>query len=209
MTFASREEAGRDLGLRLAQRSARPEVVLGLPRGGVVTAAEVAWVLERPLGVLVVRKIGHPRQREFAVGAIAEPDVLLLDEAVLREHHLTREDLDGVIAEETARLRDYMARFHQASDASLAGKSVVIVDDGMATGATAEAAVLSARKQMAREVIVATPVASPDAVKRLGAVADEVVALDIEADFVAVGSHYDYFPQVTDEEVLQQLKDHA
>jgi len=209
MTFASREEAGRDLGLSLAQRGVQPDVVLGLPRGGVVVAAEVARVLERPLGVLVVRKIGHPRHREYAVGAIAEHDVLLLDQSDLRETRVTRDDLDGVIGEEIGRLRDYVRLFHHAGEADLAGKSVVIVDDGMATGATAEAAVLSARKQMAREVMVATPVASADAVRRLGAVANEVVALLIESDFVAVGSHYDYFPQVTDDEVLTLLHDHA
>jgi putative phosphoribosyl transferase len=209
MTFASREEAGRDLGLRLAERSVRPDVVLGLPRGGVVVAAEVARVLERPLGVIVVRKIGHPGHREYALGAIAEHDVLLLDEMALRESQLTRSDLDGVIAEETGRLRDYEERFHQAGGADLAGKNVVIVDDGMATGATAEAAVLSARKQMASEVMLATPVASPDAVGRLRSVADEVVVVLIEPDFMAVGNHYDYFPQIADDEVLTLLHDHA
>lgn len=209
MTFASREEAGRDLGLRLAERNVRPDVVLGLPRGGVVVAAEVARVLERPLGVLVVRKIGHPGHREYALGAIAERDVLLLDESAMRESQLTRDDLDGVIAEETGRLRDYEERFHQAGEVDLAGKNVVIVDDGMATGATAEAAVLSAKKQLAREVILATPVASPDAVVRLQSVANEVFALLIESDFMAVGNHYDYFPQITDDEVLTLLHDHA
>lgn len=209
MTFASREEAGRDLGLRLAQRVVRPDVVMGLPRGGVVVAAEVARVLERPLGVVVVRKLGHPQHREYAVGAIAEHDVLLLDHAALRANQVMRADLDGVIAEETERLRNYVGRFHRAGEVELIGKSVVIVDDGMATGATAEAAVLSAKKQMVREVIVATPVASPDAVKRLGAVADEVVTLIIEPDFVAVGGCYDYFPQITDDEVLTLLHDHA
>jgi len=183
VTFSSREEAGRQLGSYLAARGVQPDVVLGLPRGGVVVASEVARILQRPLDVLVVRKVGHPRYREFAVGALAEHDVVLLDKAAMLESRVVPADLDDVIAEETGRLRDYQAKFHAPGEQLLSGKTVLIVDDGLATGSSAEAAVVSAKKQLARKVILATPVASPDAVERLKAVADEVISLMIDPDF--------------------------
>src|SRR5579863_148133 len=112
MTFSSREEAGRELGERLLEQGVKPDVVLGLPRGGVVVAAEVAKILQCRLDVLAVRKIGHPRQREFAVGALAEPDVVLLDVSVTEEMKIAEPELQAVIAEEAARLRSYETRFH-------------------------------------------------------------------------------------------------
>ena len=185
------------------------DVILGLPRGGVVVAAEIARILQQQLGVLVVRKIGHPRYREFAVGALAEHDVVLLDQTAMRESHVVPAELEKIIAEETERLHDYERQFHHAGEPTLANKSVMIVDDGLATGATAEAAVRSAKKQMARRVIVAVPVASPDAMARLNAVADEVIALLVDPDFDAVGRYYYHFPQTTDEEVMALLHIHA
>lgn len=205
MIFSSREDAGRELGQRLLERGVKPDVVLGLPRGGVVVAAEVARILECPLDVLVVRKIGHPRQREFAVGALAEPDVVLLDGAVVEETRVVDFDLQEVIAEEKERLRSYQAKFHGADRVLLEGKTVTIVDDGVATGWTAEAAIVSARKQGAGRVMVASPVASSHAVERLSPVADEVIALMVDADFGAVGQYYKFFPQTTDEEVLELI----
>src|SRR5277367_6685340 len=107
MLFSSREDAGRELGAWLSGRGIKPDIVLGLPRGGVVVAAEVAKVLQCPLDVLVVRKIGHPRQREFAVGALAEPDVVLLDRVVPEEALIADSGLQEVIPEEKARLQNY------------------------------------------------------------------------------------------------------
>lgn len=205
MTFSSRETAGGELGRQLLGGSVQPDVVLGLPRGGVVVAAQVARMLHRPLGVLVVRKIGHPRHREFAVGALAENGVVLLNTAALEENRVVRADLDKVIAEETERLRDYQAKFHRADAQSLSGKIVLIVDDGLATGATTEAAVMSARNQLAHKIFVAAPVASTHAVDRLNAVADAVIALLVDPDFMAVGQYYSHFPQTTDDEVLALL----
>lgn len=205
MTFASREEAGAELGQRLEDQGIKADIVLGLPRGGVVVAAEVAHILGLPLGVLVVRKIGHPRHREFAVGALAEEGVVLLDRNVLTETHVYPAELDEIIEEESMRLSNYKARFHQAGEQPLADKTVIIVDDGLATGSTAEAAVMSAKKQKASKVIVAVPVASPDAYERLSQAASEVVALLVDPDFVAVGQYYIYFPQTTDEEVNSLL----
>jgi putative phosphoribosyl transferase len=187
----------------------KADVVLGLPRGGVVVAAEVADIMQCPLDVLVVRKIGHPRQREFAVGALAEPDVVLLDKAITEETRVTDSDLRQIIAEETARLQSYRAKFHRADAVSLEGKTVLIVDDGLATGSTTEAAVVSARKQKAQRIIVAAPVASEHAIERLTGAADEVLALVVDPEFAAVGQYYGSFPQTTDEEVLALIHAHA
>lgn len=206
MRFASREAAGRELGQYLAARGIEAEMVAGLPRGGVVVAAEIARVLQLPLRALVVRKIGHPRVREFAVGALAESDVVVLDDSSFGAR---RAELDGIIADERERLRDYQTRFHQPGERALAGGCVLIADDGLATGATAEAAVLSARKQQAGMVIFAVPVASAEGMARLQTVADEVVALEVDSGFSAVGQYYDDFPQTTDHEVVALLKQHA
>jgi len=206
MLFASREDAGRRLGYLLKDRGLQTDLVLGLPRGGVVVAAEVARILHAPLDVLIVRKIGHPLHREFAVGALAEAGVVLLDEWVIGTNPIVRAELGAVIEEETERLKDYQARFHEAGATGLADKSVLLVDDGLATGATTEAAVLSAKKQCARKVIVSAPVASTHAIERLTKSADEVVVLWADPDFDAVGRYYQIFSQTTDEEVLGLLK---
>ncbi len=206
VVFASRQGAGRQLGEFLRQRGISTDGVLGLPRGGAVVAAEVARVLNCPLDVLIVRKIGHPWQREFAVGALAEPDVVIFDESLKWENPLARLELDGVIAEEKERLRAYRAEFHRAAMPALEGKTVLLVDDGLATGATAEAAVISARQQKAARVIIAAPVASEHAVRRLRRVADEVAVLIEDADFEAVGRYYASFSQTTDAEVKALLR---
>lgn len=206
MMFASREDAGVKLGLCLQEQKVRADLVLGLPRGGVVVAAGVARALHLPLDVLVVRKIGHPWQREFAVGALAENGVVLLDEGVIGTNAGLRAELEEVIREEKERLRSYQARFHPKGAPNLKDKAVLLVDDGLATGATTEAAVLSARKRNARAIVVAAPVASTDAVERLARVADEVRVLYADPNFDAVGRYYDAFPQTTDEEVLELLR---
>jgi predicted phosphoribosyltransferase len=206
MTFASREDAGKRLGQWLRDKGVQPDLVLGLPRGGVVVAAEVAHFLNVPLDVLIVRKIGHPLHREFAVGALAEGGVVILDEAVIGSNPIIRVELDEIIEEEKQRLQVYQSRFHQNQTPSVASRTVLLVDDGLATGATTEAAVLSAKSQGARRVVVAAPVASTHAVERLCPIADEVLVLWIDPDFDAVGRYYESFSQTTDEEVLGLLK---
>ena len=182
------------------------DLVLGLPRGGVVVAAEVAALLMLPLDVLVVRKIGHPLHREFAVGALAECGVVVLDDTVIGHNPIIRSELEQVIAEEKQRLENYEGRYHCAPRLHLEHKAVLLVDDGLATGATTEAAVRSAREQGARLITVAAPVASASAVERLAKVADQVVALLVDPEFDAVGRYYDTFAQTTDEEVIGLLK---
>ena len=203
--FASREEAGRRLGEFLISEGVEADLVLGLPRGGVVVAAEVAHALQAPLDVVIVRKIGHPLHREFAVGALAEPDVILLNERVLGQSSIVRAQLDQIIKEERERLRTYQAKFHIDGPPDRTGKTIVLVDDGLATGSTAEAAVISARKQGAHRIVVAIPVASTNAVERLLQVADDVRAILVDPDFDAVGRYYENFKETSDQEVLDLL----
>ncbi len=204
--FASREDAGQKLGSHLKSLGVEADVVLGLPRGGLVVAAEVARVLRTPLDVLIVRKIGHPFHREFAVGALAEKGVVVLDERMAQDHPAVRAELEKVVREETQRLHSYEARFHKTGSPQIANRRVLLVDDGLATGATTQAAALSVRNQGASRVIVSAPVASQNAVERLTNLADETIVLCVDPDFEAVGRYYDIFPQTTDAEVLELLK---
>jgi putative phosphoribosyl transferase len=206
VVFASREDGGQKLGRLLQERGVRVDLVLGLPRGGIVVAAEVARVLGVPLDALVVRKIGHPLHREFAVGAMAEGGVVVFDEVTLGTNPIIRSELAEVIEEEKERLQSYQNRFHRAAGLQLAGRNVLLVDDGLATGATTEAAVLAARRQKAAYITVAAPVASTSGVNRLQRVANDVVVMLIDPEFEAVGRYYRTFTQTTDEEVIQLLK---
>lgn len=210
MSFTSRQDAGKKLGHHLLQEGVNVDLVLGLPRGGVIVAAEVAHILQRPLDVLIVRKIGHPMHREFAVGALAENDIVLLDEKNIDSHEMARAKLAAIIQEEEERLQEYQQKFHHEPRTDISGKSVVLVDDGLATGATMEAAVLSAKKQGAQKVIIAVPVGSTSSLAKLERVADKVISLIDDPDFGAVGAYYEEFSQTTDEEVLDVLRaDHA
>ena len=202
MTFGTREEAGTSLAHLLHDRHVQADIVLGLPRGGVVTAAAVARQLHLPLDILLVRKIGHPQYREFAVGALAEGDVLCLHQEAMAKARVDQAALHDVIEEEKQRLQEYSRRFRSGPIPLLAGRTVLLVDDGLATGATMEAAVLAARQRRAARIIVAVPVASDTAVARLQRSADEVQAVFVDPQFHAVGAYYQHFPQTTDEEVL-------
>jgi putative phosphoribosyl transferase len=206
MMFASREHAGQRLGQYLRHRGISADIVLGLPRGGVVVAAGVAHELSLPLDVLVVRKIGHPLYREFAIGAMAEGGVALLDERVIARNPLLRPELERVLAEEQARLASYKDLFHHGQALEVAGRSVLLVDDGLATGATMEAAVLSLRGRHAGRVIIAVPVASVSAVRRLEKVADAVETIEADSEFEAVGRYYEDFAQTSDDQVLALLQ---
>ena len=210
MSFASRQDAGQQLGHHLLNEGVHVDLVVGLPRGGVVVAAEVAHVLHAPLDILVVRKIGHPLHREFAVGALAENDVVLLDEHALGPNETAHVMVSEVIREEQERLAQYKGKFHQHHEIDFCDKAVLIVDDGLATGRTMEAAVMAARRKGTREVVVAVPVASRTAIATLERVTNGVYALIIDPGFEAVGAYYESFSQTSDEEVVQLLRaEHA
>ncbi len=194
------------LGHYLAERGVQPDIVLGLPRGGVVLAAEVAHRLDAPLDVLVVRKIGHPRHREFAVGAIAEPDIVILDHITIERTHVHSYELRQIIEEEQHRLHEYQAMFERNQPPDISGKNVLIVDDGLATGSTMEVAVKSAHQRNALHVGVAVPVASSSAFARVQTAGAHVYALIVDPEFDAVGRFYDSFAQVEDAEVVELLR---
>lgn len=209
--FADRAQAGAALAGRLAADARRPgTVVLALPRGGVPVAVPVAEALGAPLDVLVVRKLGLPRQPELAMGALAGlgGDVVeVLHEPVLRAARVPPGVLDAVRATERAELRRREAAFRRDLPAlPVAGRPVVVVDDGAATGSTVRAAVAALRRGGAGRVVVALPVCPPDTATALAAAADELVCLRVPSRFLAVGLEYADFAPPSDGEVAGLLR---
>ncbi|HSI92957.1 MAG TPA: phosphoribosyltransferase [Jiangellaceae bacterium] len=210
MAFADRTDAGRQLAGRLEQLRRQDVAVLALPRGGVPVAAEVAARLGAPLDVLVVRKLGVPFQRELAMGAIGEDGVRVLNEEVLRLVHVSDADLAETESDERAELERRTTRYRRGRPrVQLKGKTAVIVDDGIATGATARAACDVARAHGAERIVLAVPVAPPDTVRALAEVADEVVVVEQPSWLSSIGQWYDDFRQTSDEEVVALLDEAA
>jgi putative phosphoribosyl transferase len=209
MYFRNRMEAGRRLGARLATDptiAGQDVVVLGLPRGGVPVAAEVAHELHAPLDVLVVRKIGHPYQPEAGIGAIGEGGVRVIDPRIVAAAGVSPRDLERVEARERAELERRVRRYRGDRPlVSLHRRTAVIVDDGIATGGTARAACQVAKALGAGRVVLATPVCPPDVLSRLAQDADDVVCLATPTPFFAIGEFYEDFRQTSDDEVLAAL----
>ena len=206
--FKNRREAGTQLGQRLAElRLGENLAVFGLPRGGVPVALEVATALRAPLDVIVVRKIGAPFNPELALGAVAFGGVTVWNEALMRECRIDHAALEGVRNRERAELerRERVYRGTRPMP-DVAGKGVVLVDDGIATGATMHAAVLAMRALSPRSVIVAAPTSAVDSVERLETVADGVVALATPEPYYGVGAWYEEFDQLADNEVVRCLE---
>lgn len=205
MIFSDRREAGRKLGEALGERP--KALVLGIPRGGVVVAAEVARITGGTLDVVVPRKLGAPVNPELGIGAVASDGTTVLDERLVDALRVT----DEYIAAEVARQLEEIKRrldIYRAGPSSLdvVGRDVIIVDDGVATGGTAEVALRSLKTQGAHSVVLAVPVAPKESLERLGEIADEVVILATPEPFAAVGQWYGHFPQVSDAEVLDALR---
>jgi len=207
MRFGDRQQAGRRLAARLESFRACDPIVVALPRGGVPVAAEVAARLHAPLDVLVVRKIGHPRQPELAVGALGEDGVVVLDEHSIAQLAVTPEALAVAVARERAELERRVVRYRgKRPRQPVAGRTVIVVDDGLATGASAKAAIEVLGRSGAARIVLAVPVAPADTCDALARLADEVVCLSTPADFRAVGRWYEKFGQVSDEEVAALLQ---
>jgi putative phosphoribosyl transferase len=207
MTFRDRVEAGRLLAERLEYLRGSDLVVLGLPRGGVVAAAEVARAFGAPLDVIVVRKLGVPSQPELAAGAVGEGGVRVLNPAVLRSAGVTDGELAAVekaAQGEVARRVELLRR--GAPRVALTGRTALLIDDGVATGATARAACQAARALGAARVVLAVPIAATQAVVELRGVADEVVTLETSMWMGSIGQWYDDFTQVTDDQVVSLLE---
>lgn len=203
MKFSDRRQAGQRLAQDLQSHAGEAGLlVLGLPRGGIPVAVQVATALRAPLDVLVVRKVGVPWSPEVALGAVASGGTVVINSAIARGAGLTEDDLLPLVEQEKSAV-EKRDRAYRGSQPPLAvsGRPVVIVDDGLATGATMVAAVRALRKMDAARIIVAAPVGSREAVESLRREADEVVCSLVPDPFVAVGSHYDDFCQVSDREV--------
>jgi putative phosphoribosyl transferase len=196
------------LAARLAPYAGRPDViVLALPRGGVPVAFEVAQALGAPLDVFLVRKLGMPGHEEFAIGAIASGGVTVLNEETLRDYGVSGEQVEAVVEAEQRELERRERRYRgDRTFPNLTGRTVVLIDDGLATGSTMRAAVAALREERPARVIVAVPTAPPETCEELRGIVDEMVCLMTPDPFYAVGLWYEDFSQTTDEEVRELLE---
>jgi len=206
--FRNRSEAGNRLGARLDRYKDRNDViVLALPRGGVVTGFEIARMIGAPLDVLIVRKIGFPYQPELAAGAIAETGSVVLNRDIMAMGGLTEEALKPEIDRQKEEIARRIVLYRAGRKLSgLSGKAVILVDDGVATGATMKAAIAALKQEKTAKLVLALPVAPPETAEVLRTMVDEFICLETPLYFMAVGAHYSDFTQVTDEEVVKLLQ---
>ncbi|OGM15099.1 hypothetical protein A3D84_04535 [Candidatus Woesebacteria bacterium RIFCSPHIGHO2_02_FULL_42_20] len=208
--FKNRRAAGQLLAKRikdnLSEFDLQNTVVFGIPRGGVVTAAEVARGLGAQLSIVVTKKIGAPGHEELAVGAVSEDGSKVLDHDLIARLRVKKIDLEKQIATAKAKIQDYKLKF-KTKKLEIKNKTVILVDDGIATGSTVESAVLYLKKKKPKKLVVASPVSSRESYRSIGKMVDEMVVLDTPSAFYAVGQFYRDFPQVTDEEVVELIQE--
>jgi predicted phosphoribosyltransferase len=206
MLFRDRADAGRRLAERLTHLRHEEPIVLALPRGGVTVGYEVARVLGAPLDVIVARKLGAPFQPELGIGAIAPGGVRVLNEEAVRWLGISEEEI-GRIAERESREMERRIRLYRGDQPmpDLRGRTVILVDDGIATGVTTRAAIESVRQSRPQKLVLAVPVCAAETSDILQQEVDEFICLSIPTEFVAVGVWYENFTQVSDEEVIQLL----
>jgi putative phosphoribosyl transferase len=204
--FRDREDAGRQLAERLVSEHLAQPIVLALPRGGVPVGAPVAEALGVPLEVFVARKVGAPHHPEYGIGAVAEGGGRVMDRTAVRSVGLSAADFDRLAAAEEIEIDRRVHRYRGNRPLPhVLGRTVILVDDGLATGVTAEAALRALRSLRPGRLVLAVPVCAPDTAARLTAIADEVVCLHAPPDFDAVGRWYRRFGQTTDAEVGRLL----
>lgn len=207
MIFKDRQEAGKKLATELLKYRSENPIVLALPRGGVPIGYEVAEVLHAPLDVIIVRKIGAPGNAEFGIGAISELGVRVLDEETITLMGLDKIEINNVISLEEIELKRRASLYREGrSLPDLKGKTVILVDDGLATGVTANAAINAVKKLNPKKIIYATPVCAQNNAADLKTKIDTVICLAKPLEFLSVGSWYQNFRQISDDEVIDLLK---
>lgn len=205
--FADRRDAGRQLAEQLASLAGSQVVVVALPRGGVPVADEIAAALDAPLEILAVRKLGAPHNPEYGIGAVAEDGTSVIDAEAVAVLGIRNGEIEAITARERAELARRVAAYRgDRPPLDLEGRTVVVVDDGVATGLTDTVALRAVRHQGPRRVVLAVPVCPPDALGRLRAEADDVVCLQVPQRMYGVGQFYGDFSQVSDEEVILALQ---
>ncbi len=209
--FIDRKDAGVQLAERLkGHANEKGALVLALPRGGVVTGAEVARRLKIPLDVLIVRKIGHPFQTELAVGAVSETGTVELNQSIISASGVSKAYIDEEVSTQKKEIMRRVELYRGGREiAPLEGRTIILVDDGIATGATLKAAIATLKRGKIGRLVVAIPVAPPETAGEIGRMADEFICLETPSSFMAVGAHYQDFVQVTDEEVVKLLQQSA
>jgi putative phosphoribosyl transferase len=210
MIFSDRTQAGNVLGKYLEDKINRNlnPIVLGIPRGGVLVAKEVVKILQVPMGLLIVRKLGVPQNPELAFGAVDPDGEVYIDKKTADYFKLSEDQIKKVVNEETKKIKEREKLFLKGSMPNLSGREVIIVDDGIATGYTVIAGVNFVKRRSARKVIVASPVCPADTLKRIKEYADEVFCYHVSHDpNFAVGMFYKNFRQVEDQEVLELLQE--
>ena len=207
MRFRNRIEAGKKLAEELQDYVSQDVIVVAIPRGGVVIGYEVALQLSSPLDIVIPRKIGAPGNPEFAIGAVTEDGTIVLNKQADAILGISEEYLEKTTEREISEIARRAAIYrHGAQPEPLKGKTVIIVDDGLATGATMGAAVASIRKRGASKIVVAVPVAPPDAIIKLSKDVDKIICPVVYESFYAIGQFYDDFNQVEDDEVIRLLE---
>lgn len=208
LRFKDRADAGKKLVQKLLHYKSDPQVVVvGLPRGGVVVAYEVARQLQVPLDIIVPRKIGTPANPELALGAITQEGEPVWNEALIKSFHIHPEDLTDIIEQEKREAARRLSLYRKSRPPlEVKNKIVILIDDGIATGATMRAAIASLRAHGAKKIIVAIPVAPLEILEQIEKDADEVICLSVPRMFFGVGQFYDSFAQTTDEEVIELMQ---
>ena len=207
MAFRDRSDAGRKLAEELEQFAEEDLIVLGMPRGGVEVAFEVAQALQAPLDVIVIRKLGAPSNPEFGFGAIGPNGVRILDDQSVRMLGLSEEDIERVAEREREELERRIEEYRgERTMPDMEGKTLIVVDDGAATGGSARAAVRALKEMNPGKLILALGVAPPDTAEELRQEVDELICLETPSAFMAVGQWYSNFSQTTDEQVVELLK---
>ena len=206
--FADRRDAGVQLISRLKEyKDQQGVIVLALPRGGVATGYEIARSLNIPLDIVIVRKIGFPGQPELAIGAVSETGTVVLNTSIISTYGVPKEYIEREVSRQKEEISRRVKLYRKGKRLpSLEGRTVILVDDGVATGATMKSAIATLKEENLKKLIVALPVAPPGVVKELEQMVDLFICIETPFDFMAVGSYYHDFTQVSDEEVINLLE---